>query len=377
MPTQGELDLQGRWDFMSVRQHEAMADRRDLRTMIRVKFMARGIRRLGASDHLWRRQFPRGGTIWGDCEFLLDCDARDYDWLVVFSEFPPLALERFSLWQEELACPRERTIFITNEPSSVKNYGSDFLAQFGWVITSQSPEVVHHPGAIFKQSGYRWFYGAACKPILDYTAIAASPPLAKSAVISTVCSAKRHKHTLHATRYDFTWRLKQDLPELEIFGHGVRPVDDKSEALDTFRYHLVVENHVAPHHWSEKLSDAFLGLSLPFYHGCPNASDYFPPASFIPINIADYEGSLEIIRSAIAEGLFEKRLPDLLEARQRVLDVHQIFPMVAHEIEARRDLAAGAKSGGQIRSRKLMRQKNPWLAVKMAVEKFRLHKRRR
>ena len=342
--------------------------------MIRVKFMARGIRRHGASDYLWRRQFPGGGTVWGNCEFILDCDACDYDWLVVFSEFPPLASERFSLWQEQLACPRERTIFITNEPSSVKNYGSHFLSQFGWVITSQEPEVVRHPGAIFKQSGYRWFYGAACKPMLDYDAIAANPPLSKSALISTLCSSKRQKHTLHATRYDFTWRLKQDLPELEIFGRGIRPVDDKSAALDSFRYHLVVENHVGPHHWSEKLSDAFLGLSLPFYHGCPNASDYFPSESFVAINIHDYEGSLAIIRSAIADGLFEKRLPALLEARRRVLDVHQVFPMVAREIEARRDLASGATPGGRIQSRKLMRKKNPWLAIMMAFEKFNARK---
>lgn len=342
--------------------------------MIQVKFMARGIRRQGATDFLWRRQLPGSGPVWGNCEFLLDCDARDYDWLVVFSEFPPLALERFSLWEEVLACPKERTIFITNEPSSVKNYGSDFLAQFGWVITSQEPEVVRHPGAIFKQSGYRWFYGAACKPMLTYDAIAANPPLEKSALISTVCSAKRQKHTLHATRYDFTWRLKKDLPELEIFGRGVRPVDDKSEALDPFRYHIVIENHVGMHHWSEKLSDAFLGLSLPFYHGCPNAADYFPEGSFVPINIHDYEGSLKTIRAAIEEGLFEKRLPDLLEARRRVLEVHQVFPMVAREIEARHDPAAAVSPGGRILSRKLLRKRNPWIAVKMALEKFKARK---
>ena len=342
--------------------------------MIRVKFMARGIRREGATDYLWRRQLPGSAAVWGNCEFILDCDAREYDWLVVFSEFPPLALERFSLWEEVLSCPKERTIFITNEPASVKNYGHDFLAQFGWVITSQEPEVVKHPGAIFKQSGYRWFYGAACKPMLEYDHIAANPPVAKSALISTVCSAKRQKHTLHASRYDFTWRLKQDLPELEIFGRGVRPVDDKSEALDSFRYHLVIENHVGPHHWSEKLSDAFLGLSLPFYQGCPNAADYFPEGSFVPINIHDYEGSLHTIRSAIAEGLFEKRLPDLIEARRRVLEIHQVFPMIAREIEARHHASSPAMPGGRILSRKLMRRRNPWIAVKMALEKFKARK---
>lgn len=338
--------------------------------MIRVKFMARGIRRKEASDFLWRRQFPGKDTVWGDCQFLLDCDERDYDWLVVFSEFPPVELERFSMWEEVLACTRERTIFITNEPASVKNYGTAYLAQFGWVITTQERELIRHPNAIFRQSGYRWFYGAACKPMMDYDAIAAHVPLEKTQTISTVCSAKRQKHTLHATRYDFTWRLKEDLPELEIFGRGVRPVDDKSEALDGFKYHIVVENHVGPDHWSEKLSDAYLGLSLPFYHGCPNASDYFPEGSFIPIDINDYEASLAIIRDAIAAGEYEKRLPDLLEARRRVMEEHQVFPMVARIIGERQEVTAGLVAGGSIMSRKLMRRKNPWIALRMALEKF-------
>jgi len=345
---------------------------REAAEMTRVKFMARGIRRQGATDHLWRRQFPGQVAVWGDCEFLLDCDAHDYDWLVVFSEFPPLALERFSMWEEKLSCPKERTIFITNEPSSVKNYGTDFLAQFGYVITSQEPEVIRHPGAIFRQSGYRWFYGAGRDPMMDYDAIAAHLPLNKSALISTVCSAKKQGHTLHSARYDFTRRLKRDLPELEIFGRGVRPVDDKAEALDPFRYHIVVENHLGRDHWSEKLSDAFLGLSLPFYHGCPNAADYFPPGSFVPINIHDYEASLATIRSAIADGLFEKRQDDLLEARRRVLDVHQIFPMVAREIEARGETSGGAANGATIMSRNLMRKKHPVVSLKMAFVKWRM-----
>lgn len=342
--------------------------------MIRVKFMARGIRRQGATDHLWRRQFPGQVTVWGDCEFLLDCDAREYDWLVVFSELPPVALERFSMWEEKLACPRERTIFITNEPSSVKNYGTDFLAQFGHVITSQEPEVIRHPGAIFRQSGYRWFYGAGRQPVMDHDAISAHVPRDKSALISTVCSAKRQSHTLHATRYDFTWRLKGDLPELEIFGRGVRPVDDKAVALDPFKYHIVVENHVGRDHWSEKLSDAFLGLTLPFYHGCPNAADYFPEGSFIPIDINDYEGSLATIRAAIESDEFGKRLDDLIEARRRVLDVHQVFPMVAREIEARHGTEKAGAAGGSILSRQLLRRKKPWIAFKMAFEKIRARK---
>ncbi len=342
--------------------------------MIRVKFMTRGLRHGRTTPSSWLRHFPGGRTVWGNCEYTMDYQARAYDWLVVYSEFPPIGNERFSLWEEVLACPRERTIFIMNEPSSIKVYGSDFLKQFGWVITAQEPEVVNHPGAIFKQSGYRWFYGAANG--LGYDEMAKNIPIQKTSLISTVCSAKRQKHTLHAARYDFTWQLKKDLPELEIYGRGVRPIDDKAEALDSFRYHLAIENFSGPHHWSEKLSDAFLGLSLPFYHGCPNAADYFPKESLVPINIRDYAGSLKVIRQAISEGWYEQRLPALLEARRRVMEEHQLFAMVSREIEARHGSISGTPVEGTILSRQLLRRRKPWIAVRMMAEQFqarRLH----
>jgi len=342
--------------------------------VIRVKFMARGIRRQHLRPERWLRQFPGRNPVSGDCLFLLDCDERDYDWLVVYSEFPPVGIERFSLWREVLSCPKERTIFIMNEPASVKSYGTDFLDQFGWVITSQEPQVVVHPGVIRRQSGYRWFYGADCKPMMDYDAIAAHLPIDKTRTISTVCSAKRQTHTLHATRYDFTQRLKGDLPALDIFGRGVCPVDDKSEALDSYKYHIVIENHVGKDHWSEKLSDVFLGLSLPFYHGCPNAADYFPQGSMIPIDIRDYEGTLAIILGAIESGEFEKRLPDLLEARRRVMEEHQIFAMVAREVERRHHSTVDLQPGGRILSRQLLRRRKPWIAVKMVFEKMKARK---
>ncbi|MEZ6050382.1 MAG: hypothetical protein R3C02_03185 [Planctomycetaceae bacterium] len=52
--------------------------------------------------------------------------------------------------------------------------------------------------------------------------------------------------------------------------------------VSDYRYHVAVENHIAEHHWTEKLADAFLGATLPFYFGCPNASDYFLPGELHP-----------------------------------------------------------------------------------------------
>jgi Glycosyltransferase family 10 (fucosyltransferase) C-term len=341
---------------------------------IRVKLIGR------VALRSWLRQFPGREPVWDGCAFIFDRDARDYDWLVVYEELAPRGKERLSLGEERLACPRARTLLVTTEPSAVKTYGDTFAAQFGWVLTSQEPWALRHPGRIYSQPALRWFYGVGAGYELDHDALAARTPPRKVATISTVCSEKRQTHTLHRTRFDFTARLKAALPELEVFGRGVRDMDDKAEALDHYRYHVAIENHVAPHHWTEKLADAFLGFTLPLYHGCPNAAAYFPEESFIPIDIRDPEAAIATIRRAIREGEYERRLPAVIEARRRVLDHYNLFAVLAREIGARHDAGAVEESGqgdGIIRSRRAFRRRHPLRGARDLLQKVRLRAARR
>jgi hypothetical protein len=157
---------------------------------VRVKFVAKG--HDAAAMAVWARQLPGDGSRWGDCEFCFDPDARDYDWLVVYDDLPPSGPERFSRRVEELACPRAHTLFVTAEPSSIKVYGSDFLHQFGWLLTSQEPWATPHPHAIHAQPGLRWFYGVPRsweedpERLRSWDAMHARAPLDKSRLISTV-----------------------------------------------------------------------------------------------------------------------------------------------------------------------------------------------
>ena len=330
---------------------------------IRVKFLTKN----SAIDvgPGWSFFLPGKNPRVGLCRFLFHRDERDYDWLVVYDDLPAAPSGRFSSWVEPLACPRERTLLITTEPSSIKIYGRGFLRQFGHVLTSQEPWAIQHPGAIYRQAGLIRFYEG------EHDDIVRHPPVDKTALISTVCSSKRQRHTLHNERYKFTQRLKAALPELEVFGHGVRPIARKNDALDTFRYHVAIENHVAPHHWTEKLADAFIGNCLCFYHGAPNAADYFPEQSFIPIDIHRFDEALDIIRTAIAAGEYEKRLPAIQEARKLALGRWATFPQLAEIIEG---LHTGSETVNEtdatILSRHAWRASRPTRAVGFACEKL-------
>jgi len=333
-----------------------------------VKLVTRGLRR-SSNKTRWSRQLPGTDNRWGKCKFTFDIDAEEYDWLVVYHDLP-----RDSIAEniEKLHCPKEKTILITTEPSSITIYGSGYLRQYGLIITSQEPWAIKHPNTIFTQPGLIWFYGASDSDgkMLTYDDIQKISPPEKTKTISTVCSIRQGKLTLHYKRFHFTERLKEQIPELDIYGHGVNPMSDKAEALDPYQYHIIVENHVLPHHMTEKLPDAFLGYTLPFYHGCPNAADYFPRESFISIDINDFDRTVEIIRSTVANNEYNDRLPYIIEARKMVLEKYNLFAMLEREISSRNNSIKNSTPKGIIMGRSAMKVRRPLTALHREVEKI-------
>lgn len=148
-------------------------------------------------------------------------------------------------------------------------------------------------------------------------------------------------------------------------------MDDKAEALAPYRYHLAVENHIGLHHITEKLTDAFLGRCLPFYAGAPNAADYFPADSFIPVDIRDPEGAARTIRSAIESNAWSHRLHAIDEARRRTLEEQHLFAVVARIIEQSRPRShSPAQAGVTILSRHAWRKAHPVGAALHMAEKL-------
>lgn len=319
---------------------------------IRVKVMAT------IPQAVLRHQLPGDIPEWGKCHFSFDPEDTNYDWLVVYDDLPARHGEARKNRHEELACPASHTLLTTSEPSSIKHFGNTYVSQFGCVITSQEAWALPHPDRIFSQAGLHWFYGLGRQHIMPFDDMIAHPPMNKTHNLSMVFSPKQMRHTLHHQRFNFMRELMRLMPEMHVYGRGARPLDDKAEALDAYRYHVAIENYIGPHHWTEKLSDAFLGLTLPFYAGCTNAADYFPEESFIAIDIKDPAGAARIIRQAIMNNEYEKRLPAIIEARRRVLFEHNFFAVVSREIEKRHRAVAQTGERVVIYSRHALRKKS-------------------
>jgi hypothetical protein len=331
---------------------------------IRVKLISHG------SNAMWLRQLPNAQPVWGRCRFLFDRTERNYDWVVAYEDVAPLPGQSKSSACEPLACPSRHTLLITAEPSSIKFYGHRFTAQFGTVLTSQEAWALPHVDRIFSQPALQWFYGVFREDDLGFDDMVAHPPEDKQADLSMVYSPKRMRHTMHRQRNDFMRHLIEALPEMQVFGRGATPLIDKSEALDRFRYHVAVENHIGEQHWTEKLADAFLGMTLPFYAGCPNAVDYFPAESFIPLDMRDPVAAVEIIRRAIVDKEYEKRLPAIREARRRVLYEYNLFAVLEREILARHSAELPLDERDVLFSRYALRQRSLSIRVEDAVGKL-------
>ena len=250
-------------------------------------------------------------------EFTYDASCGNYDWLVVFDELPVRC--------ERLVCPKEQTILCTWEPVSIKSYSKAYTRQFGHLLTNRPPEAENHPH-------YHLGRGYFIPFVHDIPKIGMATN--KPQLISAVCSAKQMRHTQHHARFELVSKLASAISEMDWYGKGVKPLERKEDALVPYKYHIAIENHIAPYHWTEKFSDAILCECLPFYAGDPALTEIFPKDCFIPIPIDDPAGAVRIVKEAIAGGEYEKRREAILEAKKLILTKYNFWHQVAEVIES-------------------------------------------
>ncbi len=252
--------------------------------------------------------------------FVFDPTCTDYDWLAVFDEMPFDDRGTYTKGCERLRCSPKNTILMTWEPISIKSYSKAYTRQFGYLLTNRPKEAENHPGYRLGRGYFPTCHGHAPEELLQIPK--------KTKTISAVCSAKQMKHTQHFARYQLISTLAKEIAGFDWFGYGVKPLAKKYDALDEYKYHVTVENHVAPHHWTEKFADAILCECLPFYAGDPVIDEIFPKACYIPIPIDNPSEAARIIREAIANGEYEKRRDAILEAKKLILEKYNFFDQI-------------------------------------------------
>lgn len=258
-------------------------------------------------------------------------DEGPFDAWVVYNNLPGRAVQH-------ALCPRGRTILITGEPPSRGPVHPGFASQFGTVVTC-------HPalnGACVRkaQQALPWWVGLrrAGKFQFDasmgYDGLAGMTSVSKTKDLSIICSDLAITPG-HRRRLRFVSELIRHFGDrMDVFGQGRRPVGDKWDAIAPYKYHVVLENSSIEDYWTEKLADAFLGAALPLYWGCRNIERYFSRGALIPIDIARPADGIRKIEQVLSEDPYDAALGEIWQARKRVLDEHNLFPMLARLVDA-------------------------------------------
>lgn len=287
----------------------------------------------------------------------------EWDMVVVFEEIREPV---------KLRCRRGGLVFISAEPPWSSVYSNRFLQQFDHIFVAHK-NIRRHPGIVRSQCYNDWHFGfvsADKTHRFTFAELANMKPPAKTRNISVITSSLAMM-PMHLKRVSFLAEVKKALGELpgvsggqpgadggqpdvssgiiDYFGRGVNEVDDKSEALLDYRFHLCIENSCNDDLWTEKLADPILGFCVPLYIGCTNIGNYLPEEAIYQLDIDDPKGAVELIRQLLEnpEEAYQRKLPALLEARRRILHEWNIFAMLVRFYDEK--VAAPGRAEGEKR----------------------------
>ena len=261
----------------------------------------------------WQRQFPNNGAWKGVRLVTSDVDTAPHFTLVI--NHPR---------NEDLPIKAETSIVAHMEPY-------EGTSRYGDWSTPDSTRFMHVHSRDFATNFLEWHLD------ISYDHLATTSPT-KSADLSAIVTGKRLSLG-HHFRLDLIHHLESIGQAIDIFGldnnesfrsyRGELPWLDKREGLAPYRYTIAVENNSEKNYVTEKLTDAIISECLPFYWGCPNLEDIIEPDSFIRLPSDDITVATSIIREAIANDEYSRRLPAIKRSKEKLLNSLQIAPTVS------------------------------------------------
>lgn len=155
----------------------------------------------------------------------------------------------------------------------------------------------------------------------------------KTKVLSTILSEKYFDEG-HIKRVDFVKHIENNI-QINVYGSNLYsynnyisplPKYNKDEGLLPYKYTFTAENNSIPNYFTEKIVDAILSECLCFYWGCPNLEEYIDSQAFIRLDLNDMDASMKIVRQAIENNEWSKRIDAIRREKTKILDELQFFP---------------------------------------------------
>lgn len=100
---------------------------------------------------------------------------------------------------------------------------------------------------------------------------------------------------------------------------GQVPEDNCFNVYSTYKYAVAAENNSEYNYATEKIWEPLVSECLPFYWGCPNLEDHIDPNCFVRLPLEDPEKAAEIVKTAIAEDWWSKRIDSIRATKKKIL----------------------------------------------------------
>ena len=171
----------------------------------------------------------------------------------------------------------------------------------------------------------------------------------KGNLISSICSPK-YFDPGHIKRIDFLKFIESKYESENISNNrvivdiytGSNPhkfknykgaLVNKDDGIMQYKYYFMAENNKERNYITEKMWEPLLCECVCFYWGCPNIAEYIDPQAYIVLDLDDFEKSYEIVRNAILNDEWGKRLEVIRREKQKVLEYFNFFPSIERIIK--------------------------------------------
>jgi hypothetical protein len=155
-------------------------------------------------------------------------------------------------------------------------------------------------------------------------------------MISVVSSIVKKKRSGHRKRVAFISALLANYGErIDYYGRGFNPVQDKLDAIAPYKYHIAIENCNLNNYWTEKLTDAWVGWSLPIYCGDPSILGKVPdPMGIEVIDISDPDSAMRHIDYILRNDIYSSRVGAIAACRKWAIRKSNVLTRVCEIIES-------------------------------------------
>lgn len=138
----------------------------------------------------------------------------------------------------------------------------------------------------------------------------------KSELVSFIGNVTRSSTSEYIFRYEVGQYLLSQ-PNVDCYGHGIRSVQYKTEALSDYCFSVAMENYKKDYYFSEKLIDCILSETIPIYYGCEAVREIFNDNGILFFDSIEELGQ---ILDSLSVELYESKIHAIKENKKILLD---------------------------------------------------------